>query len=267
MRRLAPLLALLAAEITAATGKDPGQHYAEITAVHGNPLYTRIDQAATPAEKSKLKQLSPAQVKSSSLAGEPIVAILTKAPGNGAAIGGIKVIAKSGWYAARPSGTEDIYKIYAESFSGAEHLQREHALRCGGVDGIAQGAEVRALRLQLFDDTEQMPDRAREAVEPGQPALVKLDDAPLKAWAARLSKEIDQTVQDARFAFSASRMAASASKTMSTTVGASPSEGSSSSSTSGSATSARAIASCCCWPPESTPAWRFRNSSTIGKRL
>ena len=116
------ILALLAAEITAATGKDPGQHYAEITAVHGNPLYTRIDQAATPAEKSKLKQLSPAQVKSSSLAGEPIVAILTKAPGNGAAIGGLKVVAKNGWFAARPSGTENVYKVYAESFGGEAHL-------------------------------------------------------------------------------------------------------------------------------------------------
>ena len=116
------ILALLAAEITAATGKDPGQHYAEITAVHGNPIYTRIDQAATPAEKSKLKQLSPAQVKSSSLAGEPIVAILTKAPGNGAAIGGLKVVAKNGWFAARPSGTENVYKVYAESFGGQAHL-------------------------------------------------------------------------------------------------------------------------------------------------
>ncbi len=116
------ILALLAAEITAATGKDPGQHYAEITAEHGNPIYTRIDQAATPLEKSKLKQLSPAQVKSSSLAGEPITAILTKAPGNGAAIGGLKVVTKTGWFAARPSGTENVYKIYAESFGGESHV-------------------------------------------------------------------------------------------------------------------------------------------------
>ena len=116
------IMALLAAEITAATGKDPGEHYAEITAAHGDPIYTRIDQPATPAEKSKLKQLSPAQVKSSSLAGEPITAILTKAPSNGAAIGGLKVVAKTGWFAARPSGTESVYKVYAESFGGEAHL-------------------------------------------------------------------------------------------------------------------------------------------------
>jgi len=116
------ILALLAAEITAATGKDPGQHYAEITAEHGDPVYTRIDQAATPEEKSTLRQLSPAQVKNATLAGEPISAILTKAPSNGAAIGGLKVVAKSGWFAARPSGTENVYKIYAESFGGQTHL-------------------------------------------------------------------------------------------------------------------------------------------------
>jgi phosphoglucomutase len=116
------ILALLAAEITARTGKDPGQHYAEITAAHGSPVYTRIDQAATPLQKAKLKQLSPAQVKSAWLAGEPIRAILTKAPGNGAAIGGLKVVAENGWFAARPSGTENVYKVYAESFGGATHL-------------------------------------------------------------------------------------------------------------------------------------------------
>jgi len=121
------ILALLAAEITAATGKDPGQHYAEITAEHGDPVYTRIDQAATPEEKSTLRQLSPAQVKNATLAGEPISAILTKAPSNGAAIGGLKVVAKSGWFAARPSGTENVYKIYAESFLGPDHLQRIQA--------------------------------------------------------------------------------------------------------------------------------------------
>jgi phosphoglucomutase len=116
------ILALLAAEITARTGKDPGQHYEEITAAHGNPIYTRIDQAATPMEKAKLKQLSSSQVKSASLAGEPILAILTKAPGNGAAIGGLKVVAENGWFAARPSGTENVYKVYAESFNGQAHL-------------------------------------------------------------------------------------------------------------------------------------------------
>jgi len=116
------IMGLLAAEITARTGKDPGQHYREITAVHGDPIYTRIDQPATPAEKARLKQLSPAQVKSNTLAGEPITAVLTKAPSNGAAIGGLKVASQNGWFAARPSGTENIYKIYAESFKGQAHL-------------------------------------------------------------------------------------------------------------------------------------------------
>jgi phosphoglucomutase len=116
------ILALLAAEITARTGQDPGDHYREITAVHGEPIYTRIDQPATPTEKSRLRQLSPAQVKSSTLAGEAITAVLTKAPGNGAAIGGLKVASQNGWFAARPSGTENIYKIYAESFKGQAHL-------------------------------------------------------------------------------------------------------------------------------------------------
>jgi phosphoglucomutase len=116
------ILGLLAAEITARTGKDPGQHYAEITEAHGAPVYTRVDQPATPAEKAKLKQLSPSQVKSSTLAGDPIRAILTKAPSNGAAIGGLKVTTDNGWFAARPSGTENVYKIYAESFGGQAHL-------------------------------------------------------------------------------------------------------------------------------------------------
>jgi phosphoglucomutase len=116
------ILALLAAEITARTGKDPGEHYREITAAHGEPIYTRIDQPATPAEKARLRQLSPAQVKSSTLAGEAITAVLTKAPGNRASIDGLKVASQNGWFAARPSGTEDIYKIYAESFKGQAHL-------------------------------------------------------------------------------------------------------------------------------------------------
>ena len=118
------ILALLAAEITARTGKDPGEHYREITASHGDPIYTRIDQAATPAEKARLKQLSPEQVTGSTLAGEAITAVLTKAPGNGASIGGLKVVSQNGWFAARPSGTENIYKIYAESFNGPAHLDR-----------------------------------------------------------------------------------------------------------------------------------------------
>jgi phosphoglucomutase len=116
------IMALLAAEITARTGKDPGDHYREITAAHGQPIYTRIDQPATPAEKSRLRQLSPAQVRSSTLAGDAIIAVLTKAPGNGASIGGLKVASQNGWFAARPSGTENIYKIYAESFKGQAHL-------------------------------------------------------------------------------------------------------------------------------------------------
>jgi phosphoglucomutase len=117
-----PLMALLAAEITAITGKDPGQHYQELTNEFGSPLYTRIDAAATPEQKARLSKLSPEAVKESTLAGEPIVAKLTKAPGNGAAIGGLKVVAKRGWFAARPSGTENIYKIYAESSKDETHL-------------------------------------------------------------------------------------------------------------------------------------------------
>jgi phosphoglucomutase len=116
-------MALLAAEITARTGKDPGQHYAELTAEFGTPCYTRIDSPATPAEKKALGKLSPESVRDSELAGEPIIAKLTRAPGNNAPIGGLKVVAKSGWFAARPSGTENIYKVYAESFKGPQHLQ------------------------------------------------------------------------------------------------------------------------------------------------
>ena len=118
------LLGLLAAEITAVTGKDPGQHYAEMTAQFGAPSYTRLDAAATPEQKNKLKKLSPEAVKGTSLAGEPIVTKLTRAPGNDADIGGLKVVAENGWFAARPSGTENIYKLYAESFRGPDHLQR-----------------------------------------------------------------------------------------------------------------------------------------------
>ena len=118
------ILGLLAAEITAVTGKDPGQHYAEITAQFGAPCYTRLDAAATPEQKAKLKKLSPEAVKGNELAGEPIRAKLTRAPGNHASIGGLKVVAENGWFAARPSGTENIYKLYAESFRGPEHLQR-----------------------------------------------------------------------------------------------------------------------------------------------
>ncbi len=113
---------LLAAEITARTGKDPGEHYQELTAEFGTPFSTRIDAPATPEQKARLAKLSPEAVKESELAGEPITAKLTKAPGNNASIGGLKVVAASGWFAARPSGTENIYKIYAESFKDQAHL-------------------------------------------------------------------------------------------------------------------------------------------------
>jgi phosphoglucomutase len=115
-------MGLLAAEIIARTGKDPGEHYGEITAEFGVPFYTRIDVHATPEQRKKLQTLSPGDVREQNLAGERITAKLTRAPGNDAAIGGLKVIAESGWFAARPSGTENIYKIYAESFRNREHL-------------------------------------------------------------------------------------------------------------------------------------------------
>ena len=114
---------LLAAEITAHTGKDPGEHYRELTAAFGTPCYTRIDTPATPEQKARLQKLSPEAVKESKLAGEPITAKLTRAPGNGAPVGGLKVVARNGWFAARPSGTENEYKIYAESFKDEKHLQ------------------------------------------------------------------------------------------------------------------------------------------------
>ncbi|HWA97282.1 MAG TPA: hypothetical protein VG713_02270, partial [Pirellulales bacterium] len=118
------IMNLLAAEITARTGREPGLHFRELAERFGMPYYTRIDAPATPEEKAKLQKLSPEAVRESSLAGDPITAKLTKAPGNGAAIGGLKVVTAKGWFAARPSGTENIYKIYAESFVGAEHLDR-----------------------------------------------------------------------------------------------------------------------------------------------
>ena len=117
-----PLLNLLAAEMTARTDKDPGEHYRALTTEFGTPYYTRIDAPATPTQKARLAKLSPAAVTASTLAGEPITARLTRAPGNNAPIGGLKVVAASGWFAARPSGTEPIYKIYAESFKDEKHL-------------------------------------------------------------------------------------------------------------------------------------------------
>jgi len=117
------ILGLLAAEITAVTGADPGRYYQKLAAQHGTPYYIRIDAAATPAQKAAFKQLTPERVTATTLAGEAITGKFTRAPGNDAPIGGLKVATENGWFAARPSGTEDIYKIYAESFKSAEHLQ------------------------------------------------------------------------------------------------------------------------------------------------
>ena len=117
-----PIMDLLAAEITARTSKDPGEHYRELTEEFGTSYYTRIDAPANAAQKARLKELTPDAVRESDLAGEAIRAKLTRAPGNGAPIGGLKVVAKTGWFAARPSGTENIYKIYAESFTSEDHL-------------------------------------------------------------------------------------------------------------------------------------------------
>ncbi|MFE7123164.1 phosphoglucomutase (alpha-D-glucose-1,6-bisphosphate-dependent) [Streptomyces sp. NPDC057617] len=131
------ILALLASEILAVTGRTPSEHYAALTGRFGAPAYARIDAPATPAEKSVLARLSPEQVTAATLAGEPVTSVLTEAPGNGAPIGGIKVIAENAWFAARPSGTEDVYKIYAESFLGSDHL--------GQVQEEAKGVVASAL--------------------------------------------------------------------------------------------------------------------------
>jgi phosphoglucomutase len=121
------VLGLLAAEMTAVMGRDPGELYRELTREFGEPAYQRIDAPATPEQKAILAQLSPRQVQASELAGERITGLLTTAPGNNAPLGGLKVIAPSGWFAARPSGTEDVYKLYAESFKGRDHLSRIQA--------------------------------------------------------------------------------------------------------------------------------------------
>ena len=118
------IMGLLAAEITAVTGRDPGELYASLTSRFGSPAYERIDAPATPEQKAVLSKLDPDRVRAAELAGEPILARLTVAPGNGAAIGGLKVVTENGWFAARPSGTEHVYKLYAESFRGVEHLRR-----------------------------------------------------------------------------------------------------------------------------------------------
>ncbi|WP_104044108.1 phosphoglucomutase (alpha-D-glucose-1,6-bisphosphate-dependent) [Arthrobacter sp. ZGTC412] len=130
------LLALLASEITAVTGKSPSQLYKGLTDQFGAPVYARIDAAATREQKSALGKLSPSDVTATELAGEPIISKLTEAPGNGASIGGLKVVTENAWFAARPSGTEDVYKIYAESFKGEEHLTQVQAEAKALVDGV-----------------------------------------------------------------------------------------------------------------------------------
>jgi phosphoglucomutase len=117
------VLGLLAAEMTAVTGHDPGELYDELTSEFGDFAYERIDAPATPEEKAVLGQLSPAEIPAGEIAGDKITGILTNAPGNGAPIGGLKVITERGWFAARPSGTDDVYKLYAESFLGSDHLR------------------------------------------------------------------------------------------------------------------------------------------------
>jgi phosphoglucomutase len=133
---------LLAAELTARSGRDPGDAYVALTERFGSPVYRRIDAPATPAQKAALARLSPDQVTASELAGEPLTGVLTTAPGNGAPIGGLKVTAEHGWFAARPSGTEDVYKVYAESFLGEEHLERLID-EAQGLVGEALGSAVR----------------------------------------------------------------------------------------------------------------------------
>ncbi|WP_449063428.1 hypothetical protein [Planomonospora algeriensis] len=116
------ILALLASEIISTTGRSPSEHYADLVARFGDPAYARVDAPATREEKAVLSRLSAEQVTAGALAGEPITQVLTAAPGNGAALGGVKVCTANAWFAARPSGTEDVYKIYAESFKGPDHL-------------------------------------------------------------------------------------------------------------------------------------------------
>jgi phosphoglucomutase len=130
------LLALLGAEILAVTGRSPSQRYAELVSRHGDPAYARTDAPATREQKATLGRLSASDVTATELAGEAITATLTEAPGNGAAIGGLKVVTENAWFAARPSGTEDVYKIYAESFLGPDHLAQVQEQAQSLVDGV-----------------------------------------------------------------------------------------------------------------------------------
>jgi phosphoglucomutase len=134
------LLCLLAAEITARTGRDPGECYRDLEERFGSPVYERIDAAASAEQKATLKALSPGDISRAELAGEPIERTLTRAPGNDASIGGLKVMTRNGWFAARPSGTEDVYKIYAESFLGADHLRQIQDEAREIVDGAFRSA-------------------------------------------------------------------------------------------------------------------------------
>jgi phosphoglucomutase len=133
------LLALLASEILAVTGKTPSQLYNELTAQFGNPVYERVDAPASKEQKARLGKLSGADIVATTLAGNPITARLSEAPGNGAAVGGVKVVTDVAWFAARPSGTEDVYKIYAESFEGPEHLKTVQAEAKSIVDAALGG--------------------------------------------------------------------------------------------------------------------------------
>jgi phosphoglucomutase len=138
------ILDLLAAEITAATGHDPGEHYRALAGQFGDPVYQRMDVAATPLQKQALERLSPEMVAAEELAGEKIIAKLTRAPYNQAPIGGLKVVTENGWFAARPSGTEDIYKIYAESFRGEDHLRQIFSEAQAIVAAAFQAAGLRS---------------------------------------------------------------------------------------------------------------------------
>jgi phosphoglucomutase len=133
------LLALLASEIRAVTGRSPSQLYAELVEQFGAPVYQRVDAAATKTQKAALGKLDGSAITAESLAGDPIIAKLSEAPGNGAAVGGVKVVTEKSWFAARPSGTEDVYKIYAESFVGDEHLKQVQAEAKEIVDAALEG--------------------------------------------------------------------------------------------------------------------------------